>query len=509
MSLLSKKLSKVIGLSELEEPIRAELFSVERFEQHGESLAAAHRVTTTPRTGHRLLPRVLDNGSVLLESYRTIAREVREERAIEPAAEWLVDNYHIVDEQLREIRDDLPPGFYRELPKLADGHLEGYPRVYGLAWAFVAHTDSRFDPETLRRFVRAYQRVQLLTIGELWAVAITLRVVLVENLRRLAERIVGGRAARQEADAVADRLLGVGARPIEPVQQALRQFEDSPLPMAFAVQLVQRLRDQDPAVMPALRWLEERLAAQGTTADETVRVEHQRQAAMNVTVRNVITSMRLISAFDWAEFFESVSLVDAMLWADTGFAAPDFATRDRYRRAIEELSRGSQQTELEVARRAVLQAKRFPGEAQGASDPPEDRRADPGYYLIANGRVAFEQELGFRMPIKTWLLRAYVTQATPRYLGTIAIVSGLILALFLFNSGAAEVGVVGLLLIGLLALVLASDLAIALVNREVTELLGPRALPRLALRDGVPADLRTLVVVPTLLTGQAQIAEQI
>ena len=139
-----------------------------------------------------LLPRVLDNGRVLLESYRSIAQAIRDERAITPAAEWLVDNYHIVDEQLREIHDDLPSGYYRELPKLAEGPLRGYPRVYGLAWAFVAHTDSRFDPEMLRRFVRAYQRVQPLTIGELWAVAITLRVVLVENLRRLAERIVHG-----------------------------------------------------------------------------------------------------------------------------------------------------------------------------------------------------------------------------------------------------------------------------------------------------------------------------
>src|SRR5881409_1020017 len=259
-----------------EDPIRAELFSIERLEQHAESLAAAQTVAAAPGTGRSLLARVEDNGRVLREAYRVVARAIREERAIVPAAEWLADNFHIVDEQLREIRDDLPPGFYRELPKLAEGHLEGYPRVYGLAWAFVAHTDSRFDPETLRRFVRAYQRVQLLTIGELWAVAITLRVVLVENLRRLAERIVGGRAARQEADAVADRLIGVGGRPIEPMQLALRQFEDSPLPMAFAVQLVQRLRDQDPVVMPALRWLEERLAAQATTADEIVLIEHQR-----------------------------------------------------------------------------------------------------------------------------------------------------------------------------------------------------------------------------------------
>jgi cyclic beta-1,2-glucan synthetase len=508
-SLLRQNPSTLLTSAAIEEPIRAELFSAERLEQHGESLAVAQRVTTTPRTGRPLLPRVLDNGRALLACYRATAQAIREERAITPASEWLVDNYHIVDEQLREIHDDLPSGYYRELPKLAEGHLEGYPRVFGLAWAFVAHTDSRFDPEMLRRFVHAYQRVQSLTIGELWAVAITLRVVLVENLRRLAERIVHERAARQEADAVADRLLGLGGSSIGPVTSVLRRFEGAPLKTAFAVQLVQRLRDQDPVVMPALRWLEEQLTAQGTTTDEIVRVEHQRQAAMNVTVRNVITSMRLISAFDWAEFFESVSLVDAILWTGTGFAAPDFKTRDRYRRAIEELSRCSSHNESEVARRAVAHAKRSRAQAQDTGDPAADRRADPGYYLIANGRAAFEQELGFRMPIKTWLRRVYVTNATSRYLATIAIVSGLILTLFLVTSGAAEAGVAGALLLGLLALVPASDLAIALVNREVTELLGPRALPRLALRDGVPAELRTLIVVPMLLTGPDQITEQI
>ena len=198
-----------------EEPIRAELFSIERLEQHAESLAAAQRVTTRPGSNRQLPKRLHDNGRVLLEAYRAIAAAIREERAITPAAEWLVDNFHVVEEQIREIRDDLPRGFYRQLPKLAEGPLEGYPRVFGIAWAFVAHTDSRFDPRMLCRFIQAYQRVQPLTIGELWAVAITLRIVLVENLRRSAERIVNRRAARQEADALADRLLGVGGRKLE------------------------------------------------------------------------------------------------------------------------------------------------------------------------------------------------------------------------------------------------------------------------------------------------------
>ena len=326
---------------ELEEPIRAELFGVERLEQHAESLAAAQIITGDLRRGRLLTPRVLENGRVLVESYRTIARAIREEKTITPAAEWLVDNFHIVDEQLREIIDDLPPGYYRQLPKLASGHLQNYPRVFGVAWAFVAHTDSRFDPDMLRRFVAAYQRVQPLTIGELWAVAISLRIVLVENLRRLAERIVHSRAARLEADELADGLLGTGALAVETSATALRRFENRPLATAFAVQLVQRLRDLDPKVRPVLLWLDERLAAQGTTANDIVHAEHQQQAAMSVTVRNIITSMRLTSAFDWAVFFETVSPVDKILQCDPRYAEMDFVTRDTYRHAIEDLSRGT------------------------------------------------------------------------------------------------------------------------------------------------------------------------
>jgi cyclic beta-1,2-glucan synthetase len=270
--------------------------------------------------GRRLAKRLKDNGRVLLEAYQGVERAVREERAITPADEWLVDNFHIAQEQIRQIRKDLPRGFYRGLPKLADGPLAGYPRVFGLAWAFVAHTDSRFDRAMLLRFVAAYQRVQPLTIGELWAVAITLRVVLVENLRRSAEQIASGRVGRQEADGLADRLLGVGGLAPETPESALRRFDATRLPSAFVVRLLQRLRDQDPRVTPALVWLDRRLESEGTTAEAIVREEHQRQVGMNVTVRNVITSMRLVSALDWTTIFESMSLVDAALRAHSHFA---------------------------------------------------------------------------------------------------------------------------------------------------------------------------------------------
>jgi len=170
----------------MEPPIRAEVFGVERLRAHAESLAAAQPTADEAVRGRRLLPRVRENEKVLLAGYRNIVEAVRQKKQITQAEEWLLDNFHVVDGQIREIRDHLPNSYYKRLPKIAQGHhLGGYPRVYGLAWAYVAHTDSRFDVETLRAFVRAYQGIQPLGIGELCAVAIHLRVALLENLRRL------------------------------------------------------------------------------------------------------------------------------------------------------------------------------------------------------------------------------------------------------------------------------------------------------------------------------------
>jgi len=487
-------------------PVREELFSLERLEEHARSLALAQRVAPKPIKGHSLSGRLADNATVLLNAYRVNAKAIDDGHAITPAAEWLIDNYHLVEKQIREIRSDLPPGYYRQLPKLIDGPFAGYPRVFGVAWAFVAHTDSRFDPETLCRFVHAYQQAQPLTIGELWAVAITLRIVLVENLRRLAERIVLSRIARQEADALADRLLGVGEVTAEPVSAVLTHYDRAPLRDAFAVQLVHRLRDQDPRVTPALTWLDERLAAQGTTADTVVRDEHQRQGAANVTVRNVITSMRLISDVDWTELFERVSLVDDALAAGNGFSDMDFPTRNLYRSAIEELARASKYTEIEVARAAVLAAE---AETFADADADKDRRTDPGYHLLAAGRRAFEIAIGYRPPLHTWLGRWARSVGIGGYLGAIGAVAAGLLALPLSAAAASGFGGAWLGVLGALGAIPAIDAAVALVNRGVMRGFGATLLPALELRAGVPSQLRTVVAVPTMLTTRAAIEEQV
>src|SRR6185312_13868679 len=378
-------------------------------------------------------------------------------RAITPAAEWLVDNYHLVEREIREIRAALPPGYYRQLPKLTDGPFKGYPRVLGVAWAFVAHTDSHFDTELLFRFVRAYQQVQPLTIGELWAVAITLRIVLVENLRRLADLIMHSSDARQEANQLADRLLGVGGYAAEQPATVLTVRAGTALSDAFAVQLVHRLRDQDPSVTPALTWLDQHLTAQGSTADTVVHDELQRQGSGVVTVRNIITSMRMISDVDWPELFERMSLVHEVLAAGGAFRDMDFPTRNLYRSTIEELSRGTDRTELEVANAAIHAAEES---ACSSAAVETDRHAEPGYHLLAGGRGALEAAIGFRPPLRAWPGRLSRRLGIGGYVGAGTLVAAGLLAIPLLTLHAWGLGAAWLSVLGLLGAVPAVDTAV-------------------------------------------------
>jgi cyclic beta-1,2-glucan synthetase len=467
-------------------------------EEHAQSLALTQGVKPQRQPGHPLLNRLAANEASLIDSYRSICEALDDRAAITPAAEWLIDNFHLVERQIREIRLDLPPRYYRQLPKLADGPFAGLPRVFGLVWAFVAHTDSRFDVDAWCGFIKAYQDEQPLTIGELWASAITLRIILVENLRRIAERIVYSRDERRKADAIADQLLSLDG-PGQAEDDLIDRIDGAAPSDALALQLIHRLRDQSPVLTAMLGRLDERLAAEGRTSDGAIHDEQQRQIAANVTVRNIITSMRHISDVDWSVIFERVSLVDPVLARGCDFAAMDFATRNLYRTAVEQLARGSGLDELEVANRAV----------EAAAAATERRRRDPGYYLTAEGRPGFESALGFRPSFWTMAGRAYRALGVGGYAGAGALVALLLLGFPIVFHVDARVDWILLGVLGLLGAVPAIDSAVALVNQGVTRRFGVTQIAGLELRGEVPADLRTLVVVPTMLTRRDAVIEQV
>ncbi|HEY2963409.1 MAG TPA: glucoamylase family protein [Pyrinomonadaceae bacterium] len=496
-SLLGKQIHNID-----EKPFQAEFYSVERLEQYAQTLAAEHK-TVTRKGRAQLLPRLAENGRILEAAYKALVEAIRTGRPISPAAEWLVDNYHIVEEQLREIRHDLPKSYYNELPKLADGELKDYPRIYAVAVALISHTDSRLDTTTLRRFIAAYQTVAPLSIGELWAVAITLRLALVENLRRLAVSIAHARAEREEADKFADKLLELAS--VQPaaistyVTERLGKREE--LPQTFLVQLVQRLREQHPSVLPAMDWIEKQLGPQGISIEQIIHNEHQRQAAAQVTVGNIITSMRLLSTLDWNDFFEKVSLIEPVLGKDPAgvYSRMEFASRDRYRHVVEKISKGTRISELEIGEAAVQLA------FETKDDSPAVKHV--GYYLIDEGLPQLEARFGYRPKFTERLQRFLLRHATGSYLGTISALTILLLGFLLIAIYAAGANWIVLVTAGVVGLIPASDLALTVINWDVTHFLPPRLLPRIDSTKGISANTSTFVVVPTIFLGEAQVQE--
>ena len=483
-------------------PIHSELFGIERLEEHARSLAAAQAITARHVRGPGLSGRLAENAGFLLNASRALAPGVSGHQERTPAAEWLIDNYHLVEVQIREIGIDLPPSYYAQLPKLAKGPFAGLPRVFGAMWSLVAHTDSHIEPNTLSRYLLAYQGVEALTIGELWAVPITLRIVLIENLRRIAVVIVDNAAAREMADGLADRLLGFNGHVAAPWGSVSALFRPTPSPDAFAVQLAHRLRGRDPAAEPALAWLNEHLANRGVRIDAVVHDELQQQGTFTATIRNIITSLRMAAALDWSQVFETVSPVDAVLDRTGRFYEMDFTTRTLYRSAIEQLARHSPLSETEVANRAVALAA-----DAAATHAPGDRRCDPGYYLLAGGTSLFETAIGFQPPLSRRMADA------GRALGLVGYGAGFVTVAALFVAGplwalaVMSDGVWWLLLLELMGFVPASEAAIACVNRFSMWALGATSLPGLELSAGIPPALRTMVAVPALLTSLRAVDE--
>jgi cyclic beta-1,2-glucan synthetase len=486
-----------------EAPLRAELFSADQMAQHGARLAAAHRLAAG-RQPDQLLARLDENEAVLVETCRQLTLAIAAKHRITPAAEWLLDNLYLIEEQIRTARRHLPKGYSRELPSLAEGISSGLPRVYDIALETIAHGDGRVDPDSLRRFVATYQTVMPLRLGELWAIPIMLRLALIENLRRVAVRISVGRRERDLAVGWAETLSEISHQDPKNLILVIADMAHSkpPLSPPFISELARRLQGQGPALSLPLTWIEQQLADAGLNIEQLVRVGNQQQAADQVSISNSIGSLRLLSTLDWREFVEAMSVVESTLRNDpaTAYAGMDFASRDGYRHVVEVIAKASRLAEELVAGSAIDLAR-----ASAARLGEADRRAHVGYYLIDRGRRELEQACGARLPFTARLRRWASRRPLLLYLGAITLLTLLLGSGLLARAWLNGIGVWLLPLIGLLALLATGQLASALVNWLATLLASPRPLPRMDYSAGIPPQYRTLVAVPTLLTSPQNI----
>ncbi len=509
-----------------EAPLRDTLFSSDQMVAHGRRLAAEHVLSRRHRPDG-LLARLADNERVFRTVVPSLAPRQAEDRP-SPAAEWLLDNLYLIEEEVRTAKRHLPAGYSRELPRLdeapaalapprvaAEGDARALlepgstPRLYTLALEAVAHTDGRLSRGALSRFIAAYQQVQPLKLGELWAFPIMLRLALLENLRRVTVEVAQAAEEREVATRWAARMLTAAEeRPSDLILEiADMARSEPPLGSAFVAEFARRLQGQGKPLALPLSWIEQRLGDDGQTIESMVQAESQQQAANQVSVANSIGGLRLLGATDWAEFVESLSLVEQGLREDPAgvYARMDFGTRDMYRHAVERIARKSGRDETAIARLAVDLATAGAARlgASGATGTPpgiqgeDERAAHVGHYLVGAGRPVLALACG--LPAKK------IDPDTPApgvgtYAGAIALGALLLTSGPLLRS-AREFALPwpALVGVGLLLLIATSQLSQALVNWMLTLWLEPQTLPRMDPAHGIGDDRRTLVAVPALI----------
>jgi len=485
-------------LRRMEPPLRSELFSIEQLTRHAKVLASEHK-TIVQRGQNGLLARLQDNEQTL-RAFNRATVTINRQRQVTPAAEWLLDNSYLIEEQIQLARRHLPRHYSRELPRLLDGPSAGFPRVYDLVLNLISHADAQVDTGPLTAFVAAYQTANPLKLGELWAIPIMLRLGLIENLQRITSRLVIARGDRDLADRWVDRLQVMAEKNPSHLVTVVADMAKSELPpsSSFVAEFCTRLSRQNPVLHLARNWIEQWLVGHGLSIEQLVHEEGQNQAADQVSVSHSIASLRFLSAMDWKEFVETLSVVDHTLRGDPAdvFSDMDFATRDCYRHAVEALARYSNVVEIEVAQRAVSLAA-----ASAAEHGRTDRTAHVGFYLIDQGRPALERAVGVKWPWSTVLERVIRRLPLTYYMGGVALFTALATWAFLHQARAADVQGWPLLVFAALFLLGVSQLAVAVINWLATLLVAPCALPRLDFDSGIPSDARTVVVVPTLLTS--------
>ncbi|MGM0569828.1 MAG: glucoamylase family protein, partial [Pseudomonadota bacterium] len=496
--------------------LQAELFSIEQLKRHAVTLADQHRRGL--RTGpDRLLPRLADNERVLQEAYDVVTRDVASGQQVVPAEAWLLDNFYLIEQQISLARRHLPRGFSSQLPGLVTGPLAGLPRIYELALELISHMDGRVDNDNVTSFIAAYQSVEPLMLGELWAFPIMLQLALLENLRCVGLRIAQSREEYNAAVSWADRMLATAETEPKKLIRLLAEFANADIPLTapFVEEFYERLRAQESALAFVQTWVEQQLLEQGVTPASLSEAAGRNAAANQISMANSIGSLRFIDTMDWSDFVESLSAVEQILREDPigvggngeGYASQDFATRDRYRHVVEDLARSSQFSEMEVAHEAIALARQSAAKIEHGLD----RRSHVGYYLIDEGRARLEHAVGYRPGISTRLSRWRSNLRLPLYVGPILLLSVLLTAVVLaapgsWSGGLYRGGSDGLgwwvWLFSLPLLIAASALATPLVNLLAALTLPPRVLPRLDFAKGIPEHHRTMVVVPTLLTSE-------
>ena len=507
----TKIINKLKGPNAKQKPFRREMLSKELLALRAKDLAQENQDKDTNVKGKRLKSRFKENYVVLNTVYFSLSDIAQHNGFLAAGADWLLDNYHVIDEQVREIRRDLPSGYYKALPKITHGEWKGYPRVYRIACDYLEHTDSHIQLDTLTEYINAFQEVSSFKLSELWAIPIMLRLAVVENIRRLSESILSISSQRQESEDLFERIItSEDITAIQILNNLLAELSNKhKILKRSAPYLARKLRSVGSKSSLGIQWLEEQLKAQEIDLNEIEKDQQQRQASDQISLGNSIMSLKNIGRLNWRDWVESTSICNSILSKDPSgvFIQSDFYTRDHIRHRLEILAQRVKVSEERVAEIALDLATNN----NSTKDCEEFSylKKQIGYYLIDDGLPLLEDKLQTIPPPEIKLQRFVKKHITFFYLATIALLTVVFDIAVLGTLGAFSLSPIQILVLFVLSLFPASQLASEIIQWTSGLLIKPKPLPKIEIEENVPDNSRTSVVIQCIITSRDHLKKTI
>lgn len=470
---------------------KPEIFSETQMTNFGRKLANAHKQFAGKST-FKLPARLAENERQLIHCAAILSEG--DKKNLTPAGLWLLDNFYIIEEQIRLIRQLLPTKFGQGLPGLTG--TDQCLRIQAIANEMVKHSDGRLESNILFKLVQAYQQETPLLLGELWALPATLRFALVDNLTRIAMEVAQAHQERMKADKWISEILATAEHDVASVILTVAEMaKQTPvLSGAFVAELSRRLSGQNN--MLALTWVEQQLQAMGLTSTRVIDHFNQQLAISQLSVSNSIAGLRQLGETDWPEMVESLSLVEQTLRQDPAgiYSLMHFDSRDHYRHVIEVLARHSLFSEQDVAAQVLALAR-------NPLNPM--RQQHIGYFLMDKGRAKLEAGLTSRFTLLSRARNRLSQTPLLSWLGSLTLLTTALTAETLVQTQSAAVSLLLWILLPLVIVI--SQLALQLLSEVTTRIRHPEPLASMDYADAIPAEKSTLVAIPCLLSSHDDI----
>ncbi|MBI6873201.1 GH36-type glycosyl hydrolase domain-containing protein [Clostridium aciditolerans] len=447
----------------------------------------------------------LDNSyKMILKDYDYIDKEVRQNNEVIQAAEWLLDNLYLIQKEYKDIKNNMPESYYKDLPIMNKGVMKGYPRIYYIAVEMVSHTDGRVDEDTIETFITEYQKNTILASGELWALPIMIRIALIQNISKITERIAFAQRERKKGDEIADRLINAVNN--ETVTQEIDKLLEQKIRFTShsTERLLKTLRDNGIENSNIYEWIDNQLESQETNSEKIINIEHQRQMAYQASIGNSVTGIREVAALNWRENFEKLSYVEEILRKDPLhiYENMDFESRDYYRHSVEKLAKHMNVAESFVAKKAVECSE----EAFEKGDCYEYEK-HVGYYIVDKGVQCLKNKVNFKDKGIANINNKFINENIGLYIGAMilgtVILTFLILLLSYYNNPQMEPW--KYILITLVAIIPCSEIIISIFNYSISKLVEPRFIPKIEYTNEIPKEFSSIVVIPTLLNNESRV----